>query len=123
MQDAIGVSAPQRMMIRIVGRSPDITAGELAWLLHVDAGTVSAALTRLEARELVARHKDPDDHRRVRLRLTRAGKKLDVPREDSLEGAVERVLVRSTEAERDCLREMLGRIVNELALDADGASG
>lgn len=115
MHDALGVTAPQRMIIRIIGRMPDVTAGELAWLLHVDAGTVSAALGRLEARELIERRKDEADLRRVQLRLTRGGKKLDVPRDDSLEAAIGRVLAKSTDEEREGLREMLARIVQELS--------
>lgn len=114
LQDAIGITGPQRMIIRILGRHPGMVAGDLARLLHVDAGTLSAALARLEARGLVTRHKDADDQRRVRIRLTEAGETLDVPREDSLEGAVGRVLTRSTEAERAALHVMLERIAHEL---------
>ena len=121
LQDFIGITGPQRMIIRIVGRYPDIVAGDLARLLHVDAGTLSAALARLETRALLTREKDPDDHRRVRVRLTRAGSKLDVPREDSLEGAVGRVLARSSEAERAAWHVMLTRISTEL-VDQERAS-
>jgi DNA-binding MarR family transcriptional regulator len=121
MQEAIGVTAPQRMILRIVGRFPGIVAGDLARLLFLDAGTVSAALSRMEARALLERKKDESDHRRALLGLTRKGKRLDVPREDSLESAVARALERSTDAERDTLRTMLGRIVEELAANEPSA--
>ena len=114
MHDAIGITAPQRMMIRILGRQPGVSAGQLARLLHVDAGTVSAALARLEGRGLLERKRDPRDNRRVLVRLTRAGKKLDIPRDDSLEAAIARALDRSTSEERELLRAMLVRITDEL---------
>lgn len=115
LQEAIGISAPQRMIVRIVGRYPGIMPGKLAQLLHVDAGTVSASVARLETKGLVERRRDPRDHRRMLLGLTRAGRSLDCPREDSIEGAVDRALARSTPEERDTLRRMLGRLVDELS--------
>jgi MarR family transcriptional regulator, organic hydroperoxide resistance regulator len=116
MQEAIGISAPQRMIIRIVGRYPGIVPGKLAQLLHVDAGTVSAAIARLEAKSLLERRRDPRDHRRMLLGLTKEGRVLDCPREDSIEGAVDRALARSTPAERDALRRLLARLVEELTV-------
>jgi MarR family transcriptional regulator, organic hydroperoxide resistance regulator len=116
LQEAIGISAPQRMIIRIVGRYPGIVPGKLAQLLHVDAGTVSAAIARLEAKNLLERRRDPRDQRRMLLGLTKAGRLLDCPREDSLEGAVDRALARSTVEERDTLRRMLARFVEELSV-------
>ena len=54
MEKAIGVTAPQRLVLRFLGRFPGVTAGQLARALHVDPGTLSASVRRLEARGLVA---------------------------------------------------------------------
>ena len=36
MQSSLGVTGPQRLVIRIVGRFPGLTAGQLAEILHVE---------------------------------------------------------------------------------------
>lgn len=92
MERALGVSASQRFVIRCVGRYPGMTAGRLASLLHVDRGTVSTALNRLEEKGLLVRRKDPRDGRRVTLGLTAQGRALDRPTEGTVEDAVDRLL-------------------------------
>ena len=77
MEKAIGLTAPQRLVLRVLGRFPGMTAGQLARALHVDPGTLSASVRRLEARGLVERRRDPVDTRRVTLGLTRQGRALD----------------------------------------------
>jgi MarR family transcriptional regulator, organic hydroperoxide resistance regulator len=92
MEKAIGVTAPQRLVLRFLGRFPGITAGQLARSLHVDPGTLSASLRRLEARGLIERRRDPADSRRVALGLTRQGRALDVPRRGTIEAAADALL-------------------------------
>lgn len=92
MEKELGVTAQQRFLIRCVGAYPGISAGQLGAILHVDPGTVSATLRRLEAKDLIERYKDPGDGRRVFLGLTRKGHALDVPVVDSMEGATEELL-------------------------------
>src|SRR6478609_5163661 len=64
VQRRFGITAQQRMTLRIVGRFPGITAGRLSAVLCVDAATVSTTLARLESRGLLTRTKDPHDRRR-----------------------------------------------------------
>jgi DNA-binding MarR family transcriptional regulator len=92
MEKAIGLTAPQRVVLRFLGRFPGVTAGQLARALHVDPGTLSASIRRLEARGLVERRRDPVDTRRVTLGLTRRGRALDVPHADSVEAVAETLL-------------------------------
>jgi DNA-binding MarR family transcriptional regulator len=92
MEKRLGVTAQQRLILRCVGKYPGLTAGQLAALLHVDPGTVSASLNRLEGRGLVARGRDPKDRRRASLGLTAKGRALDRPAEGTVEAAVERLL-------------------------------
>jgi DNA-binding MarR family transcriptional regulator len=115
IQAAIGVTAEQRMILRIVGRQPAISSGQLADLLHLDAGTISAALRRLESRRLIVRRRDPKDGRRVTVDLTRQGRKLDVPLVATVESAVETVLSRSRAEELAHTEKVLARLV--VALD------
>lgn len=92
MERRLGVTAQQCMVIRCVGTYPGITAGQLAAALHVDAGTVSATLRRLEERRLIQRRRDPTDSRRVTIGLTPAGRRLDAPTEGTVEAAVAALL-------------------------------
>ena len=48
MAAALGVTGPQRLVIRIVGRFPGVSAGQLARILHLDPSTLTGILRRLE---------------------------------------------------------------------------
>ncbi|MDZ5648544.1 MarR family winged helix-turn-helix transcriptional regulator [Nitrospirillum sp. BR 11828] len=50
-----------------------MTVGDLGARLDLDSGTLTPLLKRLEAAGLVARRRDPEDERRVRVELTPAG--------------------------------------------------
>ncbi|MCR9245793.1 MAG: MarR family winged helix-turn-helix transcriptional regulator [bacterium] len=51
----------------------DLRVGEIAKDLMVTYGTISAALSVLEEKDLVRKFQDPDEHRAVRIELTRRG--------------------------------------------------
>lgn len=114
METRLGVTARQRVIIRILGKHPEISAGNLATLLRIDPGTLSAAVARLEERGLVERRRDTDDERRVTLRLTRKGRGFDVPSSQTIEGAVANVLSGTGQRERKGLSEFLRRLVSAL---------
>jgi DNA-binding MarR family transcriptional regulator len=92
MTRELGVTAQQRLMIRIVGNERGLTASQLAIVLHLDRGTVSTALKRLEAKGLLSRKRDPRDNRRVVLALTKDGRALNRPAPRTVEHVVQRLL-------------------------------
>jgi DNA-binding MarR family transcriptional regulator len=94
METRLGVTAPQRLVVRIVGRFPGISAGEVAEILHVHPSTLTGVLKRLEARGIVTRRADPKDARRALLALTARGRELDRLRSGTVEAVVRRVLQR-----------------------------
>lgn len=123
MERDLGVTAQQRLVIRCIGKYPGVTAGQLAELLHVDPGTMSATLRRLQSKRLVRRRRDPIDKRRLALGLTEDGRALDAPTERTIEASVDELLTTSTPAEKAGGVAMLTRLVRilERALeDADG---
>lgn len=93
METALGVTGPQRLVLRIVGQHPGITGGEVADILHLHPSTLTGILKRLGARRLVDRKADPADARRALLFLTARGRGVDV-RSGSVEGAVRRALAK-----------------------------
>src|SRR5216683_732224 len=69
MEASLGVTGPQRLVLRIVGRFPGLSAGDLAHIVQLHPSTITGILQRLEGRGLLVRERDPEDNRRVRLRL------------------------------------------------------
>ncbi len=92
MEASYGVTGPQRLVVRIVGRFPGIAAGRVAGILHVHPSTLTGILKRLEARGILQRKSDPRDARRALFGLTPKGRKLDTLRTGGVEQAVRRVL-------------------------------
>ena len=92
MESNFGMTGPQRLVMRIVGRFPGIAAGRVAQILHVHPSTLTGILKRLEARGLLQRRADPRDARRALFILTPRGRKLDTVRTGIVEQAVRRVL-------------------------------
>ena len=88
MRASIGLTGPQRVALRVLGRFPGLSAGELARILLVHPSTLTGVLQRLEARKFVKRTLDAADGRRARLTLTAKGRRLDVPARGTVESVV-----------------------------------
>ncbi|HVV81847.1 MAG TPA: MarR family winged helix-turn-helix transcriptional regulator [Kofleriaceae bacterium] len=110
MERTLGVTAPQRLVLRCVGKFPGLGAGDLADLLHLDPSTISSALLRLGRRGLLERRRDPSDRRRVVLRLTAAGLAIDRPITGTAEHAVERLTAEVPPARLAQLERTLTRL-------------
>jgi DNA-binding MarR family transcriptional regulator len=114
MEATLGVTGPQRLVVRLVGRFPGITAGTLAQILHVHPSTLTGVLKRLEKRGLLERKSDPLDGRKALFALTEAGRALDVPATGTVESAVQRVLSRMTRARILHTQDVLTALAEEL---------
>jgi DNA-binding MarR family transcriptional regulator len=115
MEASLGVTGPQRLVLRIVGRFPGIPAGHLAKLLHLHPSTLTGVLKRLEDQHLLRRRSDPRDGRRTLLSLTDDGRRLDVSVEGTVESAIERALGDLPAAQIEAAREVLTAVA--VALD------
>lgn len=102
------------MVLRFVGKRPNISAGDLATLLHVEKSTLSTALKRLETRRLITRNVDTDDNRRISISLTSAGRKFDHPAVGTVERAVRQTLDATKLDEIEVVRVFLQRLVSNL---------
>ncbi len=111
MQKRLGVTGPQRLALRLIGRQPEVSAGELADTLQLHPSTLTGILEILVNRPLVLRKTDPADRRRIRLRLTQAGAKLDAARGNTVEAAVKRALAHCNGTDLAASR----RVLNELS--------
>jgi DNA-binding MarR family transcriptional regulator len=71
--DALGLTYPQYLAMFALWERDNLSVKELGDLLHLDSGTLTPLLKRLEAMGVVRRARDPDDERSVRISLTPAG--------------------------------------------------
>ena len=69
MEGELGITGPQRLVLRVVGQFPGVSAGALAHIVRLHPSTITGILQRLVARGLLERERDPGDSRRARLRL------------------------------------------------------
>lgn len=72
----LGLTYPQYLAMLVLWETDGVTVSELGQRLHLDSGTLTPLLKRLEAADLVSRLRDVQDERRVLIRLTAAGRKL-----------------------------------------------
>ncbi len=94
MERDLGVTGPQRLVVRLLDESPGMTAGELSQLLHLDPGTLSGVIRRLMRERLIRRAADPHDRRRFLLALTQQGRALASRREGTVEQKISAALER-----------------------------
>jgi MarR family transcriptional regulator, organic hydroperoxide resistance regulator len=109
-----GVTGPQRLVLRIVGRFPQLSPGQLAVILHLHPSTLTGILKRLERRGFLSRRVDPRDRRRVFVGLTRAGRAVDLDRGRTVETALERLLSRLPRAQARATQATLRALAEEL---------
>lgn len=119
MSRDLGLTGPQRLVIRAVGKRPWLTASTLASMLHLDRGTISAALNRLEDKALIDRRADPLDGRIVTVGLTAQGQRLDRPTEHTIESAVEHLLRSVPASDRKAAERVLTALAEALERTAD----
>jgi DNA-binding MarR family transcriptional regulator len=119
MAATLGITGPQRLLIRIIGRFPSIHAKQLAEVLHVHPSSLTALVKRLERRGLVRRWPDRRDRRRWLLGLTRRGEALNRVTPGTIEAAVQRTLKITARRDLAAVRGVLSRLARELDDDSD----
>jgi MarR family transcriptional regulator, organic hydroperoxide resistance regulator len=113
MQRTLGVTGPQRLVVRVLGRLPGVSAGEVAAILHVHPSTLTGVFRRLEAEGLVTRQVDPTDRRRTLLHLTARGRRIDGVQVGTVEAAVRSALAGASR-DREAAARVLARIAEAL---------
>jgi DNA-binding MarR family transcriptional regulator len=114
MAGSVGVTGPQRLVLRLVGLFPGLSAGDLASVLRVHPSTLTGVLQRLVEQQLVARSGDPGDRRRAVLQLTRRGARVNAARHGTVEAAIARALEGVSDRDRTATRRVLERLAAHL---------
>ena len=118
--DALGLTYPQYLTMFALWEQNDLSVKELGELLHLDSGTLTPLLKRLEAMGLVRRARDPDDERSVRISLTPAGSEMKCKERTVHEGLIS--ACGHTSEELVTLTEQLIRVREGLDAAARGAA-
>jgi DNA-binding MarR family transcriptional regulator len=117
MAAQLGLTAPQRLALRFIGRHPRVTLGELAELLHLHPGTVTGIVRHLEELGLITRERSSEDVRRMHLTVTAAGRALDRKRRGTVEAAVRRAVAELDPAQLDETARVMERLATALAAE------
>lgn len=114
MELELGVTGLQRIIIRLIGRYPEIAAGRLAELVHVHPSTLTGVLRRLVERGFIRRERDPEDARRTRFELLPAGVAIDNTQAGTVEATVRRALSKLSASSVDGAAAVLSAVADEL---------
>jgi MarR family transcriptional regulator, organic hydroperoxide resistance regulator len=115
MHAQLGVTGPQRLVLRIVGHYRRIAAGQLADILHIHPSSLTGMLKRLEQAELLRRETDPFDRRRALLALTKRGQRLNDQRGGTIEAVVGGALAKVSKPRVVAAKAVLKAIAAALA--------
>ncbi|MFC4172577.1 MarR family winged helix-turn-helix transcriptional regulator [Microvirga sp. GCM10011540] len=122
--DPFGLTYPQYLVMLVLWERENVTVKDIGQRLHLDSGTLTPLLKRLETAGLVRRTRDTHDERQVRIDLTQRGRDLKAP-----VAAVWRDVVCATGLamdELDALKDQLNtlrRSLNEAAESKRPAEG
>ncbi len=120
MHRDLGITGPQRLLLRVVGQSPGCGPGEAARRLSLNPGTVSRLASGLERQKLVRRELDQADGRKQRLILTARGKLLNGHHRGTVEGAVREALAGAASSEVRLARKFIRRLTDSLTVPNAG---
>jgi len=114
MAATTGITGPQRLVLRMVGLYPGISASRLAMLLHVHPSTVTGVLRRLEAQGLLTREAHAEDRRRAVLTLSAQGRRANRIRLGTAEAGVADALQLLSTRDRICTQHALATIADRV---------
>ena len=114
MSGAIGITGPQRLVLRVAGLSPGLSAGDLATILHVHPSTLTGVLQRLVDQRLLVRLNDPHDRRKAVLTLTAHGRRVNAKGHGTVESAVAEALEAISPRDRAATTRVLERLATHL---------
>jgi len=74
MLEPLGLTYPQYLVMLVLWENTPLSVSEIGHRLHLDSGTLTPLLKRLQTQGLVQRQRDTLDERRVQVSLTEAGR-------------------------------------------------
>ncbi len=118
MASTLGITGPQRLVLKVVAQYPGISAKEVANVVRLHPSTITGILQRLIKKRLLLRAPDPVDTRRVRLRVQPTARRFTRIAKGTVESAVEHALRRMAPGKVKAAREVLFAIAASLESSA-----
>ncbi|HET8733674.1 MAG TPA: MarR family transcriptional regulator [Anaeromyxobacteraceae bacterium] len=115
MHRTIGVTGPQRLVLRAIGDEPGCTPGNVAVRLHLHPGTVSRHVSSLVRSGHVRRGTDRGDGRRQRLQLSPRGLRLNGNDRGTVEEAVRHTLATAPAGDVKAMVRLMASVTEQLA--------
>jgi DNA-binding MarR family transcriptional regulator len=112
--DQIGLHRAQATLLCQLFAEDGLTQSEIAEQLAVQGATVTNTLQRMEEAGLVARHRDPDDNRLVRVYLTEVGRRLERDIHAQFTKVEDAIFAGLSATDRSALRWMLQRMLRNM---------
>ena len=107
----LGLTYPQYLVMLVLWEKDCVSVGDLGQILHLDSGTLTPLLKRMETSGLINRSRDPNDERRVLISLKDKGRDLSAEAEK-----IPKELPKNIEfANLNQLRDELKALVNLLS--------
>lgn len=119
---SLGVTGPQRLVLRIIARSPGISASAVAAAAQLHASTLTGILDRLVRAGLLARARDSADLRRAQFVITAAAEAVVHARGGTVESAINRSIEGLSPDERVLVRRWLTAFADALAAESADVS-
>lgn len=110
-----GITALQYTALSVLVRRPAMSSADLARASFVSAQSTADLVGALERRGMIERHVDPDNRRRMMIRLTEAGRAFLEEYEPLVAQVEERMLQQLDRGQRDALRSYLNSCRRSLA--------
>lgn len=114
MSRELGVTGPQRIVIRMINLMPGCSATDLAKALAMHPSTLTGILARLDRDGMIDRAVAEDDRRRSVFKLTAKGKRVDRSQKGTAEAAIRRALSRADDRLVDATRDLVDLMIVEL---------
>ena len=109
MENTLGVTGPQRFLLRFVGLTPGISRARLATIVARDSSELQSDLDELVAKNLLVEQRESSGYH-----LTTQGAAVNAVLVGTVELAVSKALDESSPYERTSLRRILNRMLREL---------
>jgi len=109
MDAIVGVTGPQRFLLRFIGLEPGITCDQLAAFVALEAADLRNSLEQLVAKGLLITQSEPS-----RYYLTGSGAAINASMNGTVEEAVSKAIDQALLSERTAFRRMLERILQHL---------
>jgi DNA-binding MarR family transcriptional regulator len=113
-EELLGMRFKPYMTLSYIRDHPGVTQQELESALFLDANSVVLILNETEAAQFSVRRRDPNDRRRHIVELTAAGRRALERADKARESLEDVVLSGITHEERQALRRLLARVLDNL---------